>query len=127
MACCPLFICPRWHSAVLGSITVLENGKVRIANNEFEKKNMFVDIDATPDVIQMFKDEKATHDYGIIVVKSKVKDGQTKEDAIVIAFVSFYRDDHKPESDVGKRQSAEKALHEYDRLFEEFFSNVSAT
>jgi hypothetical protein len=131
MACCPKLLCPRWYSGFLGFIKmsdkVSENKKVLVANTRFEKEGKFIPLEATDELIQMFKDEKVDHDYGIIILKSKIPEGKTKEDALVVAFLSFYRQDHNPDHDILKRVSLEKGFKEYDRLFEEFFSETKLT
>ena len=121
MVCCPKWLCPRWYSGVVASITLLEDGRVRIANNSLEREGKSVVFDATEDVRNVFLEEGISSDYGFVTVKSKVPDGNTPEDALVVSFVSFYRKNHNPDHEIEKRVKPAAALKEYDRLFDELF------
>jgi len=116
MVCCPPWTCPRWSSAAVVYIEIVD-GMAKIATKRMEQDGRSVTLAMSDDVKQAFAEKGITRDYGLVVSTSTKEHGGLLE-AIITAFVSFYRDNHNPPKEREKRVNVEQALNDYERQLE---------
>lgn len=116
---CPSkWLCPPYGAAVVGTLGILNNGKVSITTDTLKSKplsgnlprNLIVEI--SQELLAEFHMQKKTSGYGLIIV-------ECRNPLKVIAFFTFMGDAMEGVP-LTKRLTVETALGHHTTLFEEF-------
>lgn len=124
---CPKFKCAHYQSGVEAYLSLLEDGsRARVYTKNLKKLGLSLDLDLADDLKEMFKKANLKLDFGIVIISM----GEKREEAKIVSFLSYNRDDRKPNSPPPTEQqlkTSASGLNDYNEAFEELVKSGDIT